>query len=312
MEQTKNFCCWFDNNISENFEISEISDLKWFLGIKIGYSGNEIGINQEKYVEKMLSRFKMTKSIPITTTLGENEKLTKKDCPLKCSIEQENVKKCDYREFVGCLNYLALSSRPDIQFAANLLSSFLENPGEKHWKAGKNCIRYLLGTKSLTLVYRSDKTLNLISFSDADWAENIDNRRSTSGYCFKLGDNSGVISRSSAFCNFNSRSKTQCCCRNSQGRNSFTGHISDLGIICNRHLEVFVDNQACIALSKHSMKHGKTKHFAIKLHFLRELIEQKEVTLTFLPPANMPADALTKNLGRCKTASFRYILLGTT
>ena len=98
----------------ENFEISEISDLKWFLGMKIGYSGNEIGINQEKYNEKMLSRFKMTKSIPITTTLGENEKLTKKDCPLKCSIEQENVKKCDYREFFGCLNYLALSSRPDI------------------------------------------------------------------------------------------------------------------------------------------------------------------------------------------------------
>ena len=90
------------------------------------------------------------------------------------------------------------------------------------------------------------------------------------------------------------------------------GVLSDLEIICNRPLEVFVDNQACSALSKHSMNHGKAKHFAIKLHFLRELVEQKKNTLIFSPTANMPADALTKNLGRCKTAFFRDSLLGTT
>ena len=133
----KNFGSWFERNISEKFEISEISDLKWFLGMKIDYSGNEIRISQEKYVEKLISRFKMTEAKPITTPIGENEKLTKEDCPLEGSIEQENMKKCDYRGLVGCLNYLALSSRPDICFAANFLSSFVENPGEKHWKAGK-------------------------------------------------------------------------------------------------------------------------------------------------------------------------------
>ena len=82
------------------------------------------------------------------------------------------------------------------------------------------------------------------------------------------------------------------------------GIISDLGIICNRFLKVFVDNQACIALSKHSINHEKTNHFAIKLHFLRELVEQKKVTLTILLAASMPADSSTKNLGGFKTASF--------
>ena len=297
----KNFCSLFENNISEKIEISEISDLEWFLGMKIDYSGNEIRMSQEKYVEKLISRFRMTEARPITFPFGENEKLTKKDCPLEGSIEQENIKKtCDYRGLVGCLNYLALSSRPDICFAANLLSFFVE----KHWKAGKNCLRYLLGTKSLPLVYKRDKDSNLVSYSDADWAGNIDNRRSTPGYCFKFSDKSGVISWSSRLQRCVSASTAE------EEHNAVVetvkegihlqGILSDLGIICNRPLEVFVDNQACIALSKHSRNHGKTKQFAIKLHFLQELIEQEKVTLTFLATANMPADALTKNLGRCK------------
>ena len=75
-------------------------------------------------------------------------------------------------------------------------------------------------------------------------------------------------------------------------------------MICNRPLEVFVDDQACIVLSKHSMSHGKTKYFAIKLHFLRELVERKTVTITFLQTAILHADALLKNLGKLKTAFF--------
>ena len=163
----KSFRSWFENNFSDKFEISEISDPKCFLGMIIDYSGNEIRISQEKYVDKLISRFKMTEAKPITTPLGDNEKLTKEDCPLEGSIEQENKKNCNYRGLVGYLNFLVLSSTPDICFAANLLSSFVENPGEKHWKAGKNCLRYLLGTKSLPLLYRWDKTLNIVSFSDA-------------------------------------------------------------------------------------------------------------------------------------------------
>ena len=76
--------------------------------------------------------------------------------------------------------------------------------------------------------------------------------------------------------------------------------LSNLGIIYTRPLKVFVNNQACIALNKPSMNRGKTKHSTIKLHFLRELVEEKKVTLTFLPTANMPADALTENLRKCK------------
>ena len=90
-----------------------------------------------------------------------------------------------------------------------------------------------------------------------------------------------------------------------------SGILEDLGISCKLPLKIFVDNQACIALSKHSMHHGKTKHFAIKLHFVRELVENQKLELSYLTE-NMPADILTKSLGIRRHSHFRTYLLGET
>ena len=68
-----NLCSGFENNISEKLEICKIIDLKWYLGMKIDCSGNENRISQEKNIENLLSRFKVTKAKPITSPLGENE-----------------------------------------------------------------------------------------------------------------------------------------------------------------------------------------------------------------------------------------------
>ena len=123
---------------------------------------------------------------PIGTPLEENSKLSKNDCPQEGSEEQFRMSKTNFRSLIGCLNYLALSSRPDICFAANALRLLVENPRAVHWKAAKRVLRYLRGTMNQTLTFRKTQNLDLLNFSDADWAGNIDNRRSTSGFCFKL------------------------------------------------------------------------------------------------------------------------------
>ena len=69
-------------------------------------------------------------------------------------------------------------------------------------------------------------------------------------------------------------------------------------------VNVFVDNQACIALSKNSMNHGKTKHFALKVHFVRNLVESRLLELKYLPTDRMPADTLTNALGKTKVSFF--------
>ena len=84
------------------------------------------------------------------------------------------------------LNYLCMCTRPDISVAVSIHSRFLENPGKQHWKAAKRVLRYLKGTKNYGLNI-SPKDSNLSCFSDADWAGNVDNRKSTSGYCVLYG-----------------------------------------------------------------------------------------------------------------------------
>ena len=180
-------------------------------------------------------------------------------------------------------NYLACSSRPDIASAANFLSSFVENPGEKHWKAGKRVLSYLKGSKSKSFVFRRGDKLTLECFSDADWAGHLDHRKSTSGCCFKLSSTSAVVSWST---------KVQRCVATSTAEAEMSSLVEatkeaihlrdllqDLSVEVQKLIEIFVDNQACIALSRQSTHYGKTKHFAIKLHFIRELVERGELEL---------------------------------
>ena len=79
-------------------------------------------------------------------------------------------------------------------FAANTLCSLVENRGENHWKAPKRVLRYSGGTMYQTLTFRKTQVLGFLNFSDADWAGNIDNRRSISGFCSKLSESFGAIS----------------------------------------------------------------------------------------------------------------------
>ena len=92
------------------------------------------------------------------------------------------MQSCDHRCIVGCLNYLALTSRPDIAHAASLLSSFVQNPGKRHWNAAKGCLRYLKRTESKKMVFRKSEILELTGISDSDWAGNIEYRKSKSGF----------------------------------------------------------------------------------------------------------------------------------
>ena len=101
---------------------------------------------------------------PIGTPLEENCKFSKNDCPQEGSEEQHRMIKTNFRSLIGCLNYLGLSSRPDICFAANALSSLVENPVEIHWKAAKRVLRYLRGTMNQTLTFRKIQNLDLLNF----------------------------------------------------------------------------------------------------------------------------------------------------
>ena len=100
--------------------------------------------------------------------------------------DQEVVNQQAYQSSVGSLLYLSTVTRPDIAFAVGTVARFASKPTSTHWAALKRILRYLRGTSDLGILYNSETNMPLVAYSDADWAGDVNDRKSTSGYIFQL------------------------------------------------------------------------------------------------------------------------------
>ncbi|KAL0447563.1 UNVERIFIED_CONTAM: Secreted RxLR effector protein [Sesamum latifolium] len=106
------------------------------------------------------------------------------------------MKDIPYASAIGSLMYAQVCTRPDIAFAVGMLGRYQSNPGLDHWRAAKKVMRYLQGTKDYMLMYRRTENLEVVGYSDSDFAGCVDSRKSTSGYIFMIA--SGAVSWRSA------------------------------------------------------------------------------------------------------------------
>ena len=97
--------------------------------------------------------------------------------PMDCTI---------YRQLIGSLLYLT-HSRPDICYAMNAVSRYMQQPHDLHWKASKRILQYIQGTRTYDIHYAADSELELVGYTDSDWAGDSIDRKSTSGYVFMFG-----------------------------------------------------------------------------------------------------------------------------
>ena len=104
----------------------------------------------------------------------------------KTEVEHEEMKRIPYASVVGSLTYAQVCTRPDIAFICGMLGRFQSNPGLHHWKAAKKVLRYLQGTKEYKLTYTRSDNLEVIGYSDSDFAKCKDSSRSTLVYIFML------------------------------------------------------------------------------------------------------------------------------
>ena len=124
-------------------------------------------------------------SVPIPV----GAKLSAEQCP-KTQEEEEDMSRVPYASTVGSLMYAMVCIRPNIAHVVGVLSRFMSNLGKEHWIAVKRVFRYLRGTSDYGLCYQGrpelERMLDIRGFFDADWAGDLDQRRSTSGYVFSL------------------------------------------------------------------------------------------------------------------------------
>ena len=178
--------------LSSTFEIKDMGEAHFVLRIDIvrDRSKKLLGLSQETYIKKILERFRMEISKPIDTPIEKESALCLDQCP-KTDEEKKRMSIVSYAKAIGNLMYAMLCIRPNICFAVGLVSSYQSNPGPVHWAAVKRIFRYVRGTTDFALCFHKGD-LRLKGYSDADWAGDKDERKSTSGYAFILGG--GVVS----------------------------------------------------------------------------------------------------------------------
>uniref|UniRef100_A0A2N9G795 CCHC-type domain-containing protein n=1 Tax=Fagus sylvatica TaxID=28930 RepID=A0A2N9G795_FAGSY len=146
----------------------------------------KLWLSQKNYIRKVLEKFSMLDAKPVSTPLANHFRLSGSQCP-KNEEEIENMSKVPYASAVGCLMYAMVCTRPDLAHAVSTVSRYMANPGREHWNAVKWIFRYLKGTAEHGILFsRQPGTNSVVGYVDADYAGEVDDRRSTTGYVFTL------------------------------------------------------------------------------------------------------------------------------
>lgn len=245
--------------------MKDLGKLKHFLGFDFAQGDGEIKMKQKRDITKILERFDMIHCKPKSTPC-ENK--------LKFENEGEAVDPKRYREVVGRLIYVMTCTRPDLGFTVSKLSQHLSEPKNQHWVAAKHVLPYLKGTVNQELCYRrNDVNLHLCAFSDADWAADQNDRRSTTAYCFSLSETGPVISWKSKK---QSTVAVSTCEAEYMSLAATTQESLDLVHLLNKMDNecdytpgtIYEDNQGPIALSKNPVCRQRCKHVNMKYHFV--------------------------------------------
>lgn len=285
----KKYCDKFSKLMESEFEMSMMGELNFFLGLQIKQSEEGIFINQAKYVNDILSKYKLSDCSVKKTPMSPGSKLDSD--PSGKSVECKL-----YRGMIGSLLYLT-ASRPDIMFATCLCARFQANPKESHLFSVKRILRYLKGTKNLGLWYPKDSGFELLAYTDSDYGGCRLDRKSTSGSCQLLGGK--LVSWSSKKQNCVSTSTAEAeyvaaasCCSQVLWMKT---QLRDFGMDINK-IPILCDSKSAIAISVNSVQHSKTKHIDIRYHFLKDHVEKGTIEMYFVPTEFQLADLFTKAL----------------
>ncbi|XP_019262826.1 PREDICTED: uncharacterized protein LOC109240615 [Nicotiana attenuata] len=259
-------------------------------------------MNQRKYALELVSECGLGGAKPTDSPLDQNLKLTSVEYDKHCEGQTNDEDLEDrrvYQRLIGRLLYLAIT-RPDISFAVQVLSQFMNAPKQSHYEAALRVVRYVKGSPGPGLMMSSKTSGKVAAFCDADWASCSMTRKSVTGYCIKLGDSivswkskkQITVSRSSAEAKYRSMATTVA------ELVWIHGLLEELGVKVDLPMELHCDNKAALQIASNPMYHERTKHIEIDCHFIREKLQQGLIKTSHVSSRNQIADILTKALGK--------------
>jgi len=276
------------------FKARDLGEASCYLGLEIkrDRAARTLTVHQSRYAQGVLRKFGMEAGSQAT--------------PLKPGVQLSReqgvqLSHSRYAELVGCLQYAAQHTRPDLAHATGVLARFMAAPTDQHWAAALGVLRYLLATRTLGIVYggESSSPSKPEGFADADYAGCPDTRRSTSGYVFML--HGGAVSW---------KSKRQACVTTSTAEAEYVAAVpmvqeglwlkqlqSDLQLGSrNECMQLYTDNAATLRILHNPVQTRQAKHIDIQLHFARERALRGDVRFSYCPTERNLADCMTKAL----------------
>jgi hypothetical protein len=284
--------------LKKNFKISELGEIKFFLGIQVQKIDGVYVLNQTLYINKLLERFNLTEA--------KISKIPMDPGYLQQKEEEVFSNKDIYQSLIGGLLYVSVNTRPDIAVTASILGRKVTNPSVADWTEAKRVLKYLKGTKDFGLFLEPNEII-LECYVDSDWAGDIRDRKSNSGYLFKLGN---------SLIEWKSR-KQQCVSLSSTEAEyiALAECCQELLWICKlmvafdvqvKHpIKVNEDNQSCIKIAEKDKFERRSKHIDTKFNYVKDLIKMEKIKLVYCSTSEMLADVLTKPLQSVKIQYFR-------
>lgn len=272
------------------FGIKDLGLLHYFLGIEVGYYDNGITLSQQKFTRELLKDCPFVLPRRASTPLPLNLKLTADSGTLFKDPEL-------YRSYVGKLNYLT-NTRPDLSYAVQVLSQFLQSPRIPHFEALLHTLQYVSTSPNNGILLCASDSLVLQAYSDSDWASCPMTRRSITGYALLLGGSpiawkskkQATISRSSSESEYRAMASAA-------AEVTWTVRLlEELGLTNLKPITLHCDSQSAIHIARNPVFHERTKHIDIDCHFTRDKVLEGLLQLTYLPTQNQLADAFTKIL----------------
>ena len=316
---------WFRQKMKDEFKMTDLGRPEVILGLNIKYNlaDGTILLNAETYISKLAKRFnfehcqnKKSFSTPMET-----------GCRLSIADEAKDEREIGdfpYSSLVASLLYIAVAVRPDIAFAVKELCRFLVRPGTAMVKAAKRVLRYVIYTPTLGLLYhhRTRSILGglwqctdnnpIVSFSDADFAGQIDDRKSTSGMILLFNGTAiswwsrtirtvACSTQDAEYMALSDTARETMFCRNLLGLLGFTLDTTP----------VFGDNNGSLALAANpGGEHQRSKHIDVRYHYIRQRVELKELVTLKVGTKHQLADFLTKALSEATFVLLVLIAMG--
>jgi hypothetical protein len=286
----------FESDLEKRFKLTKELNPTWFLGMTIRRNRKEktLYLGMKQHIIDMLEEFRMSDCNSSPNPIPSGHNLS------HGPWQQANT--ILYQKAIGKLLYLARATRPDISAIVGILGQYVKEPLTNHWDAVIHVLKYLKGTTDMELCL-SGKSLDVIAYSDADWAGDTMDRKSRSGTVIYLGNSAivwsslkqEVVARSTTEAEYIALSMTV------TEVLWIRSILKELDILAPyQSIPIFEDNRGCKFLAHNPHPTPKTKHIDIRHHFIKDHLQKGDITIEDCSTEFMVADIFTKGLSTVK------------